>query len=91
MTSIDNEILERLQSCETDLQAHRGYMKSLEYGLRAAILTHPAPSALANAWNAMLPGIAEAHSDSEGLAYTAALQQGLALLTEQIEERCAKG
>lgn len=80
------EILRRLEACETDLEAHRGYLKALEYGLRAALIVHPDPSELSAIWSQLLPGIADAHAEAGTAVYTAALQQALALLTSQIAE-----
>lgn len=31
----------RLEACDVDLEAHRGNIKALEYGLRAVIASHP--------------------------------------------------
>ncbi|WP_329889147.1 hypothetical protein [Stenotrophomonas sepilia] len=78
------EVLQRLEACETALEAHRGYLKAFEYGLRAAVITHPGPQELCRVWRQLLPGIAEKHSGDGGAIYTAALQQALALLTDQI-------
>jgi len=84
MSEVIAEILQRLEACETSLEAHRGYLKALEYGLRTAIITHPRPEELCRVWTQLLPGIAEKHSGDGGPIYTAALQQALALLTDQI-------
>lgn len=78
------EILQRLEACETSLEAHRGYLKALEYGLRAAVITHPSPEELCRVWTQLLPRITEKHSGDGSAVYTAALQQALALLTDQI-------
>lgn len=78
------EVLQRLEACETSLEAHRGYLKAFEYGLRAVVITHPRPKELCRIWAQLLPGIAEKHSGDGGAIYTAALQQALALLTDQI-------
>lgn len=78
------EILQRLEACETSLEAHRGYLKAFEYALRAAIITHSSPGELCRVWTQLLPGIAEKHSGDDGAIYTAALQQALELLTDQI-------
>ncbi|PZT29720.1 hypothetical protein A7X88_00175 [Stenotrophomonas maltophilia] len=78
------EVLQRLEACETSMEAHRGYLKAFEYGLRAVVITHPRPEELGRVWTQLLPGIAEKHSGDGGAIYTAALQQALALLTDQI-------
>jgi len=78
------EIVQRLDACETSLEAHRGYLKAFEYGLRAAVVTHPRPEELCRVWTQLLLGIAEKHSGDGGAIYRAALQQALALLTDQI-------
>ncbi len=41
----DNDILRRLENCELELQASRGYIKALEYGFHAVIGSHPASAA----------------------------------------------
>ncbi|HHA2702730.1 TPA: hypothetical protein ACOEQH_000817 [Stenotrophomonas maltophilia] len=78
------EVLQRLEACETSLEAHRGYLKAFEYGLRAAVITHPGPEQLCRVWTQLLPEIAEKHAGDGSAIYTAALQQALALLTDQI-------
>ena len=84
MSEATAEMLQRLEACETSLEAHRGYLKAFEYGLRAAVITHPRPEELCRVWMQLLPGIADKHSGDGGAIYTAALQQALALLTDQI-------
>ncbi|PTS72570.1 hypothetical protein DBR33_14910 [Stenotrophomonas sp. HMWF022] len=85
MSHTDLDLSQRLAACESELEAHRGYLKALEYGLRAAIISHPRPEALVQVWRAMLPGMAEAHRGRDGAVFAAALEQALTLLTEQIE------
>ncbi|MHC1678448.1 hypothetical protein [Stenotrophomonas maltophilia] len=86
MTTPTEEILERLGACKAGLEAHRGYLKALEYGLRATVISHPDPSQLSRTWNALLPGIAEKHADDGGPVFAAAITQVLMLLTEQMDE-----
>ncbi len=84
MSEATADVMQRLGVCEASLEAHRGYLKAFEYGLRAAVITHPRPEELCRVWTQLLPGIAEKHSGDGGAIYTAALQQALALLTDQI-------
>lgn len=91
MNSPDNDVESRLAACETDLAAHRGYLKALEYGLRAAIVTHPDPRLLSHTWASLLPTIAEVHGPQDGPMFTAAFQQCLSVLTKQIEGRESAG
>ena len=84
MSDTNENLLARLQACESDLEAHRGCLKALEYGLRATIIVHPAPSDLAKIWSTLLPAIADTHSEDRSTVFTAAFQQTLALLGEQI-------
>lgn len=84
MSAPNVEILERLDACETSLEAHRGYLKAFEYGLRLAVIAHPQPHVLSTVWAQLLPGIAEKHAAEGGTVYKAALQQALTLLTDQI-------
>ncbi|WMJ69599.1 hypothetical protein [Stenotrophomonas sp. 24(2023)] len=83
MTDTD-QILGRLQACEAALDAQRGYIKALEYGLRVLVVTHPAPGRLGTAWKHLLPGIADTHVAADSALFTAAFQQALAGLSEQI-------
>lgn len=62
MTHQITNILERLERCELELQASRGYIKALEYGLHAVIASHPAPAALTELWSHLLPEVADAHA-----------------------------
>lgn len=83
----EEEILSRLEGCELELQASRGYIKALEYGLHAVIASHPAPAALAELWSHVLPEVADTHS---GIAeasplFDATFQQALASLSEHIQ------
>lgn len=76
----------RLHACETDLEAHRGYLKAQEYCLRTLIVSHPQPAALASLWAQLLPAIAQAHIGSGSSAFTSAFQQALVLLGDQIQD-----
>lgn len=84
MSTEITEILDRLHACEAGLEAHRGYLKAMEYALRASILTHQDPRALLETWTRLLPSIASAHADDGGSLFVAAFQQSLTVLTEQI-------
>lgn len=72
-----------MDACEVDLEAHVGYLKALEYGLRTIIASHPSPQRLPVAWNMALAGVADAHAGHQTLTYNTALQQGLRALTQQ--------
>lgn len=84
MTLTLEQLAERLHACEVDLEAHRAYLKAMEYALGAAIATHNDPRSLARVWDLMLVEAADAHAGSDGPVFTAALQQSLRMLTEQI-------
>lgn len=84
MTTPTEEILERLGACEAVLEAHRGYLKAMEYAIRVSVLTHPESERLAAAWTTLLPGITAAHQHDGGPLFSAAFQQSLVVLTEQI-------
>lgn len=71
---------------ETELAAHQGDLKAMEYGLRALIIAHPAPDQLAQVWERMLPGIVDTHAAEGEPMFAAAFWQLLALLGEQIQE-----
>jgi len=80
------EIIDRLAACEMELQAARGYIKALEYGLHAVISTHTAPTALAELWTHVLPEVADLHggAGTRSPLFEAAFQAGLAGLSEHI-------
>lgn len=84
MTTEITEILDRLQACEAGLEMHRGYLKAMEYALRICVLTHPEPENLSHAWSQLLPSIADKHRDDGDDLFSAAFQQSLTILTEQI-------
>lgn len=86
MSAEITEILDRLEACEAGLEMQRGYLKAMEYALRMCVLTHPAPDNLAEAWRQLLPSIAAKHMDDSSALFTAAFQQSLTVLTEQIGE-----
>ncbi|MBD8636640.1 MULTISPECIES: hypothetical protein [unclassified Stenotrophomonas] len=81
------QILERLARCELELQASRGYIKALEYGLQAVIASHPTPAALAELWSHVLPEVADVHGGdgSSSPLFDAAFQQALAGLSDHIQ------
>lgn len=84
MTFTLEQLAERLHACEVDLEAHRGYLKAMEYALGATIATHNDPPLLRRIWDLMLVEAADAHAGLEGPIFTAAFQQSLRMLTEQI-------
>lgn len=84
MTLTLEQIAERLRACEVDLEAHRAYLKAMEYALGATIATHNDPPSLARMWDLMLVEAADVHAGSNGPVFTAALQQSLRMLTDQI-------
>ncbi|AWH36671.1 hypothetical protein C1929_07845 [Stenotrophomonas sp. ZAC14D1_NAIMI4_6] len=86
MTPALNQLADRLQACEAELEAQRAYLKALEYGLRFSLATHPARAQLSDAWKHLLPSIAAKHRQDGGELFAAAFQQALTVLTEQIGE-----
>ena len=87
MTQPTDQTLERLTTCEFELQTARGYIKALEYGLHAVIASHPAPAALTELWSHLLPEVADAHAGgaTPSPLFNAAFQQAMAGLTEHIQ------
>ncbi|MRI44829.1 hypothetical protein D5301_21750 [Stenotrophomonas sp. MH181796] len=77
------ELAARLEACQTDLEAHRGYIKGLEYGIRALIAAHPEPKTFGLTWELALVAAAETHLGNDGPVFTAAIQQALRTLTCQ--------
>lgn len=79
------QLAARLEACEVDLEAHRGYIKGIEYGLRILVATHPDPAKLHLSWEHALVGAAQAHLGRDGQMFTAGIQQALRTLTGQIQ------
>lgn len=70
-----------------ELQASRGYIKALEYGLQAVIASHPSPAALTELWSHLLPEVADAHAGGTAPSplFDAAFQHALTSLSEHIQ------
>lgn len=64
MTYTLEQLAERLHACEVDLEAHRGYLKAMEYALGATIATHSDPPSLRRIWDLMLVEAADTHATS---------------------------
>lgn len=73
-------------SVQAELAAQLGYIKALEYGLRAAIAAHPAAGAMSLLWTQMLPEITDHHASTGHIEFNAALQRGLGKIGAQIDE-----
>lgn len=88
-----SEILHRLETCELELQAARGYIKALECGLHTVIAAHPAPEAVAELWSHVLPEVADIHGAGATGAplFDAALQQALSRLSDHIQGAVDRG
>ncbi|GMR26051.1 hypothetical protein STENOSP10_02700 [Stenotrophomonas sepilia] len=84
------EILDRLNACEAALEMHRGYLKAMEYALRVSFLTHSNPVLLLDTWSELLPSIAHSHHKDESQQFSAAFQQSLTIITEQIGAECGR-
>lgn len=89
MSTAHSPLAHRLELVEAQLEAQRGYMKALEYGLRASIAAHPASQTLSLLWANMLPDISEQHAGIGSCDFNTALQQGLRLVGAQIRELAA--
>ena len=79
-------VTHRLERVEAQLEAQAGYIKALEYGLRATIAAHPAKLSLSLLWANMLPEISEGHAGLGSYDFNTGLQQGLRLVGMQIDE-----
>lgn len=86
MLDVPTPLARRLEQVEAQLEAQSGYIKALEYGLRATIAAHPARRTLSLLWANMLPHISDQHAGVESCDFNAALQQGLRLVGAQIDE-----
>lgn len=84
----DRDILERLEACEMELQAYRGYIKALEYTVHTLVATHPDPASLNMIWSHVLPEVAEHQSGPHmgGPLFHAAFQQAMGAVTEHVVE-----
>ncbi|PTA72002.1 MULTISPECIES: hypothetical protein [unclassified Stenotrophomonas] len=71
---------------EAELAAHLGYIKALEYGLRAAIAAHPAAGTMSLLWAQMLPEISDRYASTGHVDFNVALQRGLRMVGAQINE-----
>jgi hypothetical protein len=83
---------ERLEQLDSKIDALMGHVKALEYGLRLMIATHPRPDVVLHALDRIIDqaGQPPILSGAElGPLYTAALQQGLEIIREQIVESAA--
>jgi len=83
----ERSFTDRLEACELELKASRGYIKALEYGLHAVIASNPTPDRLAELWSHVLPELADAHGGGAAPfpVFDAAFQQALAGLSEHIQ------
>lgn len=86
MNTSTEEVMKRLSKCELELQAARGYIKALEYGLHAVIASNTAPAALADLWTHVLPEVVDLHGGdaTHSALFDAAFQAALAGLSEHI-------
>jgi len=82
----DRDILDRLEACEMELQAYRGYFKALEYTMHTLVATHPDPAGLNMIWSHVLPEAAEHQSGTRmgGPLFHAAFQQAMGAVTEHV-------
>lgn len=88
MISSYSDLMQRLERCEMELQASRGYIKALEYGLRAVIACEPEAERLAAVWAHVLLEASEEHQGDAASSplFHAALQHALSVVTEQIQQ-----
>ena len=84
MAQLD-ELLARLEHCELEAQAARGYIKALEYGLHTLIATSPNPSDIQLLWAHVLAAVPDHFSGEATPLYDAAFQQAMAKITEEID------
>lgn len=85
MTLTLDQLAERLHACEVDLEAHRAYLKALEYALGTLIATHHDPRQLLRGWNVVLADAVDAHAGVDGAVFTAAFQQALRTLNDEVD------
>jgi len=83
---------ERLEQLDSKIEALMGHVKALEYGLRLMIATHPRPDVVLHALDQVIHQAGQPlilSGAESGPLYTAALQQGLDIIREQIVESAA--
>ncbi len=87
MTLTLDQLADRLHACEVDLEAHRAYLKALEYALGTLIATHHDPRQLLRGWNVVLADAVDAHAGGggNGAVFTAAFQQALRTLNDELD------
>lgn len=74
------------QLCTCRMSTRAGIFSQGIHRDNEVVLTHPAPDNLADAWRQLLPTIAAKHMDDSSALFTAAFQQSLTVLTEQMGE-----
>lgn len=80
-------ILSRVERCEMELQSARAYIKALEQGLHAAIVTHGDPLRMGELWDHVLVEIAEGQTDGpeKSQLYHASFQAALAAISAHVD------
>ena len=80
-------ILDRLERCELELQASRGHIKALEYGLHLLVTTHPSPRAMSSLWQHVIADLADLHGGSTGSSplFESMLRHALGEITAHIQ------
>lgn len=85
-----SDILERLERCESELQAARGYIKALEYGLHSLITTSSEPSKLLTLWRAVVEAHREGDSPGESKLHHLATRMAMDAITDHAEAAVRK-
>lgn len=79
-----NDMLERIERCERELQALRGYTKALESGLHAVILFSPEPVRLLGLWEGVCKAYSESDASVESRLHHLALRQAMDTIGDHI-------
>jgi hypothetical protein len=85
-----SEILERLERCESELQAARGYIKALEYGLHSLITTSSEPSKLSTLWRAVVKAHQEGDAPGDSKLHHLATRMAMDSITDHVEAAVRK-
>lgn len=79
-----DQLQARLEACEVDLEAHRGYIKGMEYAVRTLIAGHPQPRALSSSWGMTVAAASDAHAGDGTLPFNRGLQRALSMLSDEV-------
>lgn len=84
MSAHTEDVLDRIERCETELQALLGYTKALESGLHAVILFSPEPARLLELWEGVSKAYSESDASGESRLHHLAVRQAMDTIGDHI-------